>query len=117
MAENTNNQSSQWGMICHLAALAGFVGIPFGNLLGPLIVWLIKKEEYPFVDEQGKESLNFQISMTIYAFVALLLCLVLIGFILLIALVVVDVLFIIIASIKTSKGESYSYPATIKFIK
>jgi uncharacterized Tic20 family protein len=49
-----------WAMFCHIAAFAFFI-FPFGNILGPLVIWLIKKETYPFVDEQGKESLNFQI--------------------------------------------------------
>ena len=55
-------------MLCHLSSLAGSV-IPFGNIVGPLVVWLIKKDEYAFVDDQGKESLNFQISITIYTVV------------------------------------------------
>src|SRR5579885_1600590 len=64
-----------WGMLCHLSALSAyFTG--FGGILGPLIVWLVKKDEIPFVDDQGKESLNFQISMLIYHLVgiALLMC-------------------------------------------
>ena len=72
-----------WAMLCHLSTFAGMVGIPFGNILGPLIIWLIKKDEYPFVDDQGKEALNFQISMTVYLIVSVLLCFVLVGFILL----------------------------------
>src|SRR5688572_10608492 len=52
-----------WGMLAHLAALAGFIVPVVGNIVGPLIVWLTKKEQQPFVDDQGKESLNFQITM------------------------------------------------------
>jgi len=70
-------------MLCHLTALLGIIGIPFGNIVGPLIIWLLKKNVYPFVNEQGKESLNFQISMTIYALAAALLILIKIGFFLL----------------------------------
>ena len=62
--EITNKDERMWGMFCHLAALAGFI-IPFGNIIGPLIVWQIKKEEFPFVEDQGKESLKFQISIFI----------------------------------------------------
>ena len=91
-------------MLCHLSSLCGFIGIPFGHLIGPLVVWLVKKQQFPFVDDQGKESLNFQITMTIYAAVALLLMLILIGFLLLIAVAVIDVIFVIIASIKSSNG-------------
>ncbi|WP_416925739.1 DUF4870 domain-containing protein [Ottowia sp.] len=69
-------------MFAHLSALAGFI-IPFGNLLGPLIVWQLKKNEMPFVDDQGKEALNFQITVTLALLVSLLLIFVLIGFVLL----------------------------------
>lgn len=55
--EGYSKDERMWGMICHLAALAGFVGIPLRNVLGPLIVWLIKREEFPLVADQGKESL------------------------------------------------------------
>ena len=112
-----DKQSRNWGMFCHLSALSGFVGVPFGNLLGPLIIWLVKKNDFPFVDEQGKESLNFQISMTIYGLVSALLAFVVIGFFLLGIVAVADLVLIIIASVKTSNGESYRYPVTIRFIK
>ena len=103
-------------MLCHLAALAGFL-IPFGSIVGPLIIWLIKKDEFPFVDEQGKESLNFQISVAIYGIVSAILIIVVIGIFLLIALVIADVVLVVMASIQTNKGESYRYPLTIRLIK
>jgi len=106
-----------WGMLCHLAALAGFVGIPFGNIIGPLVVWLIKKQEYALADREGKKSLNFQISMTIYALVAAALIIVLIGIPLLILIALVDLILVIVASVKTSNGEDYNYPLSIKFFK
>ena len=112
-----DKQDKTWGMLCHLTALSLFIGIPFGNIIGPLVVWLVKKDEYPFVDEQGKESLNFQISMTIYAIVSLLLCMIVIGFFLLAAIVVVEFVLVIMASVKASNGESYTYPITIRFFK
>ena len=117
MVEGDEKQARNWGMLCHLSALAAFLGIPFGHLLGPLVVWLVKKNEYPFVDEQGKESLNFQISVTIYAMPLVILVFVLIGIPLLIALLIGDVIFVIIAAVKASNGESYRYPLTIRFIK
>ena len=55
----SDKDSRMWGMLCHLAALAMFTGIPLGNVIGPLVVWLIQKDKSPFVDEQGKEVLNF----------------------------------------------------------
>lgn len=112
-----DKDSRMWGMLCHLAALVGFIGIPIGNILGPLVVWLIKREGNPFVDANGKESLNFQISMTIYGFVAGILVFVLIGIPLLILLVLADLILLIVAAMKANGGESYRYPATIRFIK
>ncbi|MFV1964993.1 MAG: DUF4870 domain-containing protein, partial [Pirellulaceae bacterium] len=64
--EELSSDERQWAMFAHLAALSGYIGIPFGNIIGPLIVWMIKKDESSFVDDQGKESLNFQISMLIW---------------------------------------------------
>jgi len=118
-------QGHNWGMFCHLSALSAFISfplqgfllLPVGHLLGPFIIWLLKKNEYPFVDQQGKEALNFQISMTIYAILASILIFVLIGIFLLAILAIVDVILVIIASIKASNGESYQYPFTIRFIK
>lgn len=106
-----------YGMLCHLTALSLYIGIPFGNIIGPLIVWLIKKDQYPFVDEQGKESLNFQISITIYAIVASLLILIAIGVVILIALGIFAIIMVIMASIQANNGASYKYPLTIKFLK
>ena len=106
-----------WGMLCHLAALVGFLGIPLATIIGPLVVWLIKKQEYPLVDREGKKSLNFQISMAIYAVAAFLLIFVLIGIPLLILIALVDLILIIVASVKTSNGEDYNYPLSIKFFK
>lgn len=105
------------GMLCHLLALCGYVGIPFGNIIGPLVVWLIKKDEYPFVDDQGKESVNFQITMTLAAIVCMVLVFVVIGFFLLMALLVVNLVFIIIATIKANNGEMYRYPFCLRLIK
>ncbi len=58
-----------WGILCHLSALAMLLGVPLGNLLGPLVVWLVKRDQSSFVDQQGREALNFQISITLYALV------------------------------------------------
>lgn len=110
-------QERTWATFCHLSALTAFIGIPFGNILGPLIVWLIKKGEMPLVDQEGKASLNFQISMTIYTLVAFILCFVAVGFILIFPLIIANIVFVIIAAIKTSNGESFKYPCTILIIK
>ena len=110
-------QANTWAMFCHLSALAIFIAIPFGNIIVPLIIWLLKKDEFPVVDEHGKESLNFQISMTIYGAVAGLLCFAVIGFVLVPVVLVADIVLIITATVKANQGESYQYPFAIKFIK
>lgn len=105
-----------WGMLCHLAALAKYV-FPVGNIIGPLIIWLIKRDQSWFIDDQGKESLNFQISMTIYLIIAGLSILVLVGIVLLPLLLLVDLILVVIAAIKANEGTAYRYPLTIRFIK
>lgn len=105
-----------WGMLCHLAALLGYI-VPFGNILGPLVIWLIMRDDAPFIDVQGKESLNFQISISLYAVIATILTVLLIGFALLIALGIANLLFVTIASVKAGKGELYRYPCTIRFVR
>ena len=108
--------AKNWAVGTHLAALSGMF-IPFANVIGPLIVWMIKKDESPLIDREGKESLNFQISMSIYLCVSALLVIVLIGLPLLFVIAVLDLVFTIIAAVKTSNGEQYHYPLTIRFIK
>jgi uncharacterized Tic20 family protein len=116
MAAMEEKDARTWAMFCHIGAFAGYI-IPFGNIIAPLIIWLIKKAESPLVDDQGKESLNFQISVNIYAFVALLLTLILIGYILFVALVIFDLVMVIIAAVQVNSGEKYRYPLCIRFIK
>ena len=111
----TDKDEKMWAMMCHLSALAGFV-IPFGNVIAPLVIWILKKEEFPHVDDQGKEALNFQISMTIYFIVAAFLILVAIGMVILPILGIFWLIMIIIASIKANDGEKYRYPFTIRLV-
>ena len=102
-----------WAMLCHLSTFASFIGVPFGNILGPLIAWLIKKDEYPLVDDQGKEALNFQISVTIYSIVCVIF---IITIPLLFVLFIFDIVVTIIAALRANAGERYRYPMTIRFI-
>ena len=109
-------QERNWAVGVHLSALLGLVtGI--GAVLGPLIVWLIKKDEMPFVNDQGKEALNFQITVFFAAIVCVLLMVVAIGFLLLILLSLADLVFIIIAAVKASEGVAYRYPVNLRLIK
>jgi len=105
-----------WCVVCHLSALAGFVIPALGHILGPLIVWLVKRGDSAEIDEHGKEALNFQISMLIYNVVAGILCLVLIGFVLLAILHILNVVFVIIAAFKASEGQMYRYPLTLRLV-
>jgi uncharacterized Tic20 family protein len=109
-------EEKQWALFAHLSALVGYI-IPFGSIIGPLVIWQIKKNEMPFVDDQGKEALNFQITVAIIFIICLLLVLILIGLLLLWALAIVDLVFIVIAAIAASNGQAYRYPFAFRFIK
>jgi len=113
----TAKTNTTWGMLCHLLSLCQLLGIPLGNVIGPLVLWLVKRKEDPFVEVCGKESVNFQLSMTLYMVISFLLMFVFIGFFTLIAVMVLNIVYTIIAAIKASEGISYRYPATIRFIK
>jgi len=106
-----------WVVLCHASALLGLFFHFLGHIFGPLIVWLAKRGESAEIDAHGKESLNFQLSMLIYDAVAVLLCFVLIGIPILIGLWILNIILIIIASIKASEGQLYRYPLTIRFLK
>jgi uncharacterized Tic20 family protein len=112
-----DRDSRTWGMVCHLAGLAGCTGIPLGSIIGPLVIWLIKKEEFPYVDEQGKKALNFQISWTIWGIVAGVTILIVIGIVLLPLVLIAWLVLTIIGTIKASNGEPWDYPLTIEFLK
>jgi uncharacterized Tic20 family protein len=117
VSENVVDRASQkWAAICHLSALVGLLGNGIGFFLAPLIVWLIKRQDNPFIDEQGKEAVNFQITMLLAAAVSALLMLVLVGFILIAIVGILMVVFPIIAAVKASEGEHYRYPISIRLI-
>jgi uncharacterized Tic20 family protein len=105
-----------WAMFCHLAAFAGFF-VPFGGVIGPLVIWLSKRDESTWINENGKASLNFQLSMLLYMVLVVPLCLIIIGIPLLIILGTLKIIFIVIASVKASKGEEFRYPLAIPFIQ
>ena len=113
----TDQDEKQWGMFTHLSALAALVGIPFGNVIGPLIIYMIKKDEFEFVAEQGKNVLNFQISWSIIFVISAILIIAVVGIFLLIGFGIAWLVFVIMGTIAANKGESYKYPLTYKFIK
>ncbi len=105
-----------WALVAHLSAFAGHV-FPFAHIIAPLVVWLMKRETGAFVDEQGKEAVNAQITFTIYAFVFGALCFVLIGIPLLLALYVANVIFVIVAAMRANEGRFYRYPYILRLVK
>ncbi|HID38332.1 MAG TPA: DUF4870 domain-containing protein [Calditrichaeota bacterium] len=111
-----SKDETAWAMFCHLSTLLGFV-FPFGNIVAPMILWQMKKDEYPLVDDQGKEALNFQISMTIYVLVSVILIFVAIGIVLLIILALFDLIVTVIAALSAANGQKYRYPFSIRFVK
>jgi uncharacterized Tic20 family protein len=116
VAMGPSQDAKTWAMLCHLAALAGYV-VPFGNVIGPLVAWQIKKDSSEFVDYNGKESLNFQITVTLAIIASIPLVLVLIGILMLIVIPIAALVLVIIAGIKAGNGEVYRYPMTIRLIK
>ena len=109
-------EEKQWALFAHLSALIGYI-IPFGSIIGPLIIWQIKKNEMPFVDDQGKEALNFQITVAIAAIVCIVLMLVLIGILLFWILAIANLVFIVMAAIAANNGQAYRYPVCLRLIK
>jgi uncharacterized Tic20 family protein len=112
----TSSEDRMWAMAAHLSAFVGHF-IPFGHILGPLVIWLVKRETSWFVADQAKEALNAQISVTIYAFVGALLVLVLIGIPLLLALWLADIIFVIVAALAANEGKLYRYPLIFRLVK
>jgi len=105
-----------WGMLAHLSAFVGLV-LPLGNLLGPLIVWLAKRERSGFVAEQGKEALNFNISVVIAGVVCGILVYVFVGILLGVALFISWLAMTIVAGIKAGEGIHYRYPISLRLVK
>jgi uncharacterized Tic20 family protein len=114
-AQMTDVQARQWAMFAHLSALlAAFVGgLTF---LGPLIIWLIKKDENAFVAEHAKEALNFNITVTIAFIVSFVLSFLIVGIPILVAVSIAWLILTIMAAVKANNGEVYRYPATLRLV-
>ena len=115
-ADKPSKDACTWAMLCHIAGLAFFLPVIVGGIIGPLIIWQIKKDMYPFVNMHGKEALNFQISMLIYAVISGVSTCCGIGLVLLPVVLLTDIVFTLIAAIKAGQGEPYRYPLTIRFV-
>lgn len=109
-------QVRRLAMACHLAALIGYI-LPFGNVLGPLVVWLFNRERHPYIDEQGREAVNFQLSMLVWYLLAFALVLALIGFFMLVGLIVFQLVMVVVAAVRTNGGEAWRYPLTVRFLR
>lgn len=118
MEENKGLSETErnWAMLCHLSAFAGFF-FPFGGIIGPIICWLTRRDDSVWVNINGKNSLNFQLSMLLYIVLAIPLIFIVIGIPIIIMLGTLKVICIIIASVKAGKGELFSYPLLIPFIQ
>lgn len=104
-----------WNVLVHLSALCGYI-IPLGHVLGPLLVWQLKKDTAPDVIPHGKEAVNFQLSCLLWAVIAGLLVFAVIGIPLLVAVGLMNVICVVIAAIKANNGTVWRYPLTIRFI-
>ena len=102
-------------MILHFSMLAGYI-IPFAGIIAPIVIWLVKKEEFPELEAHGKNAFNWILSSFIYTVVCALLVFVLIGIPLILILIVLCTVFPIIAGIKASSGEIWRYPLSIPFL-
>jgi uncharacterized Tic20 family protein len=105
-----------WSMLCHLSAFASFF-FPFGGIIGPLVCWLSRKDESDWVNINGRNSLNFQLSILLYVVLAVPLCFILIGIPIIVMLLMLKIVCIIIASVKAPKGELFRYPLAIPFVQ
>ena len=122
-----SQEERQWAMFAHLSALLGGLLTSalggWGTFIGPLVIWLIKKDTMPFVNDQGKEALNFNITVCIALLALVLLSIVTLGVGLLIAVplgIIIGIgwlVLTIIASIKANEGQAYRYPVAIRLIK
>lgn len=110
-------EARRWAMLCHYAAFFWLLAPMIGNVLGPLIIWQLKKDLDSFVDEQGKEALNFQITVSLALMVCGLLAWVLIGFPLMLLVSAVALVLTIIAGIKANEGQPYRYPFSWRLVK
>lgn len=114
-AEQLDETQRNIAVGCHLLGFLGLV-VPFGNILGPLVLWLIKRDDNEFVDDQGREAVNFQITMTLAFLVAAALMALLIGFLLLPLLGIYWLVVVVLAAVAASRGERHRYPLTLRLL-
>jgi uncharacterized Tic20 family protein len=106
----------QTGMFLHLSQLAGFL-VPFAGMVVPIVIWQTQKDKIPEFDAHGKMVANWIISAVIYSVVSVVLMFVLVGFLTILAVILMSIIFPIIGAVKANNGELWEYPLTIKFLK
>jgi uncharacterized Tic20 family protein len=102
-------EERQWAMLCHVSAMLMYVTV-IGGLLAPFVIWLLKRDQMPFVADQGKETINFQITVLLGLAASMVLMLVLVGFVLFWALLAFHFVVTIVAAVKVTEGVTYRYP-------
>lgn len=105
-----------WAMLAHLGGLVGAV-VPFGNVIAPLVIWQLKKDQSSFITDHAKEALNFQIAMMIAIAVVFVLTFVGIGFLLMPVVGIFELIFVVQAAVAANKGLTYRYPYTLHLVK
>ncbi len=137
--ELQEREARNWAMLCHLSALLLFVGVPFGNVFGPLILWMVKGKESSFVDDQGREAVNFGITMTIVYALLIISAIMWIGvpffltflnqgfaalfavsataWVAVFIFPLVHFLMIIVGAIQAANGKYHRYPFTLRFLR
>lgn len=129
-----NNEIKTWSMLCHISALLSFL-FSWGGIIGPLLVWQLKRKELPEIDPHGKESLNFQITLFLVYFILGIIVAGSFGYgiffrspmsffgggiglaLLFPLLNIVSFILVIIATITANNGGFFKYPLSIRFIR
>lgn len=110
-----DNTEKQWALASHLGALAGYV-VPLGNIIVPLVIYISKRNESEAIANQARESLNFQITITLLVIGSLVLTFLIIGMFLLPVVVLLQLIFVIIAALAVDKNKLYRYPFSIRLV-
>jgi len=114
-ASSISKEERNWAMLAHLSALLGYPTL-IGGIVGPLVIWLIRKDDMSFAADQAKETLNFQITVYLIGLVCAVLFLILVGFVLMGLLVIAHIVLTIVAAVKASEGVAYRYPFNLRLI-
>ncbi len=114
--DGSTPEERQWSMICHISAMLMYVTV-IGGFIAPLVIWLLKREEMPLVNDQGKETLNFQITILLALVASVILMLVLIGWLLFWGVLLFHFIATIVAAVKSSEGVRYRYPLCWRVIR